>query len=156
MKMASVFLRRGVFYLQSESCTTEGVWIGGPPIFRVDRNEPDLSRKLSDAVSEVLARSREEVPHPTDWSEVTPKPLYELAAVKSWAQFVSGDCRCIRIEVSDNMVRLFPEENRGAKGGFVDCGEPILASAADLSDWENLLAKGFALCKCRDTGLGRR
>jgi len=145
MRIAAVFLRQGVLYLHPESQTTEGAWIAAPPFLRFDWDDLDTSKKLNEAVPEVLAESRQGVPHPTDWN--VGHPLYRLAGVKSWRKFVAEGCKSMRIEGRDEGVYVIPQENRGAKGGFVDCAEPILCSEAESSDWRMLLAKAFRLCK---------
>lgn len=145
MRSIDVFLRRGAIYLHPYSQTTEGAWIAAPPFIRLEWDDHDLRAKLNEAVPRLLGESRRGVPHPAEWNVA--EPLYRLAGVKSWREFVAGGCLSLGIEEREDGVYLVPQENRGAKGGFVDYAEPILCSHIELSDWKGLLTKAFALCK---------
>jgi len=145
MRIAAIFLRCKALYLHAQSQTTEGAWIAAPPFIKFGWDDRDLAAKLGRIVPQVLSESRQGVPHPTKWNLA--EPLYQLAGVKSWRQFVAGGCQRVRIEDRDGAVYLVPQENRGAKGGFVDCAEPILCSQTELSDWRMLLTKAFGFCK---------
>lgn len=145
MKMASVYLRKGILYLHANSQTSVGAWISAPPFLSVGWGDPDVSAKVNGAVSRVLEESRQGVPHPTEWD--LGGPLYQLAGVRSWGEFATGDCKLVRVEGRVDGIYVVPQTNCGPRGGFEDCAEPILCSEAELSDWKTLLMKAFALCK---------
>lgn len=147
MKRASMFLRRGTVYLRPMSQTTVGAWITAPPYLSVSLNDSDAGKKLNLAATRVLAESQKGIPHPDDWDQISLETLYRLAGVKSWREFMGAGCKLVAVEARDDGVYLTPQENRGPKGGFVDCVEPFLCSEAELSDWKTLLMKAFALCK---------
>ncbi len=147
MKIIDVFLRRGIVYLHPMSQTTVGAWIPSPPYLSVSWNEKDSGQRLNKAVAEVLIGSQQGVPHPEDWDTISREPLFPLAGVKLWRDFLGAGCKLVAVESRDDGVYLIPQENRGMKGGFVDCAEPILCTPRDLSDWKTLLATAFKLCK---------
>jgi hypothetical protein len=124
MKAATVFKRGDVFYVHSESKTTEGVWIATPPFTEI-RAEATASAK-GDAVRDALDASKESVPHPTSHGGVVDR-LLELAGVKSWAVFASNSA-CVTVEFDGEQLRLIPNRNFGPTGAF----EPILANAANV------------------------
>ena len=69
MKSAAAYKRGQKIYLDPESRTTAGVWIGTGPVIVLEESESP-SRK-GNCLREVLRHSQEGVPHPTNWTILT-------------------------------------------------------------------------------------
>jgi hypothetical protein len=150
MKMASVFLRKNMIYLHAYSQTTQGAWIRWPPFFRIGWNDADINNKLNELLPKVFEGSQEGVPHPTDWEVSDNDGFYQIANVKTWRQFLFGDCKSIDIEVRDEGVYILPNEKRDqgkTSVYFVPCGDPIICNKLQKPDWHYLLTKAFERCK---------
>jgi hypothetical protein len=119
MKSATVYKRSDGWYLHGDSQTTVGVWIEMPPRIKLDNNVSPSD--LGNAAHEVLAESKQGVPHPTvDELETGFKPMLELAGVKSWAAFARHACNVsIRTDSDSRFIIIEPWENAGTKRGFV-------------------------------------
>jgi len=70
------------------------------------------------ALRTCLAASRENVPHPTSFTNLFDSVL-DLAGLKSFGTFVKS-AKCVEVETSDNVtVTLIPKRNEGVDDGFV-------------------------------------
>jgi len=120
MRSASVYLRRGCYFIQSEWYTTAGVGIlSGPAIAVFEEgglNEDGLAI-LGQAIVSALDGSRCDVPHPTDWKAV-PSSMPPLAGVKSWRAF---EKLATSIEVAEDEagpIVLTPNVYLGPREGY--------------------------------------
>jgi hypothetical protein len=147
MKRAGAYKREKTIYLNPMSKTTMGIWIGTPPGIVFDEMEPP-SRK-GKYIREVLAHSKEGVPHPTDWDSIHKLFLKDVGA-KSWNKFAKIAVRC-SIELEGNRLAFLPYRNSGPKDNyaFVPIPDRKLTISVDASD-EQLglfLEKAFELCE---------
>jgi hypothetical protein len=114
-RCANVYERGDRTYVDASSITTGGVWVASPPFIVVDAA---VSAQVGAAVAGALAGSKAGFPHParSGWDKLE-EPLYELAGVRTWAQFVRGSRYCL-VEAVGGVLRLIPSINRGARDGF--------------------------------------
>lgn len=114
MKRAGVVCRPAGVVVHAYSCTTQGVWVTSEPYEVFDANT--AVGELADGLRRVLSKSREEVPHPTDWGK-TLKPLLRAGAARSWRDFVRGATSVIAEEEAGT-IELVPTRNLGPREGF--------------------------------------
>jgi hypothetical protein len=143
---ASVYKKEQQYFVASMSQTTSRVWLGGSATVL---SEPIDDAVMGRAVLGALASSRVGIPHPRpqEWPAHEKEFLKEVGA-KTWAQFSRGALfSCIWLE--GQTLTFVPEENRGARGGFV----PIEGAAFQLqldagpSEIGLALRKAFALSR---------
>ncbi|MGO9118083.1 MAG: contact-dependent growth inhibition system immunity protein [Desulfomonilaceae bacterium] len=132
MKSAAAYKRGQKIYLDPESRTTAGVWIGTGPVIVLEESESP-SRK-GNCLREVLRHSQEGVPHPTNWDHFD-SPLLDLAGVKSWSKFAKSTL-CCSVHLEGDQLELVPSKNLGAKGGYVQIQDRKMAISFDTSDEE--------------------
>lgn len=113
-KSATVYRRKQALYIHPQSLTTDGVWIVTEPVLKLNETASDAD--IGSAVRASLDRSHTNVPHPTNWGEIT-KILLRGIGVRSWSTFVQG-ASCVIIESAGEELSVMPTENQGARGGF--------------------------------------
>ena len=120
MKCATVYQFKRELILHAMSKTADGVWILAEPCERFPSDVADDA--LGQALQAALKRSREGIPHPTDFRAVT-EPLLRVAGVKSWNTFAKS-ALCVEVEEPQpDVVELIPTENKGAEDGFIPRGD---------------------------------
>jgi hypothetical protein len=150
MKMASVYLRKSIIYIHAESYTTEGALIRWPPFFKIAWNDLEINNRLNELLPKVFDGSQKGVPHPTDWEDKNNDGFYELANVRTWRQFVTGDCILVGIDLKDDEIKIFPYEKHDMgkpSVNFSRCGYPITCRQTGRLDWKFWLSMAFERCK---------
>jgi len=147
MKCAGAYKRDKKIYLNSESKTTTGIWIGTSPRIIFDETEPPSVK--GKYIREVLRHSQEGVPHPTDWENLMQNFLKEVGA-KSWSKFAKTALSCT-IELEGDRLAFLPYRNSGPRENynFVPIRDRKLTISFDASDEELglLLEKAFEACE---------
>lgn len=139
MRSASVYLRDGQLFLNSESRTTAGVWIGVHPV-TVVRSDVSFEMK-GELLLQALAGSDVDVSHPTDWAALV-QPLLTSAGVKSWSAFAKRASSC-HVTADNGTIVLRPYRRHGNRGFFLE----IPDHAISLSE-PSEAALGEALDAC--------
>ena len=145
MKSAAAYKRENKIYLDSESRTTAGVWIGTGPVIVLEESEP--SSRKGNCLREVLRHSEEGVPHPTSWGHLA-KPLLNLAGVTSWSNFAKSAV-CCSVQLEGDQLQLVPSKNSGPRGGLRTNQDRKMVISFNASDEELglLLEKAFDACE---------
>ena len=129
------------------SKTTTGVWIGTSPRIVVDETEPPAVKV--EHVRDCLRKSRQGVPHPTDWDSFLDPFLKEVGA-KSWSAFAKNALSC-SVDLEGDQFVLLPYRNSGPKDhyAFLPIEDGKLTISSDASDEElgPLLEKAFDACE---------
>jgi hypothetical protein len=104
MKRATIYKRKGAFFVHASSQTTEEVWILAEPCLKVEDDAGDGA--LGDAIAAALRGSRVGVAHPTSWGGLF-APILALAGVKSWGTFAKS-AKCAEVEADGAAIRVIP------------------------------------------------
>ena len=107
MKRAGAYKREKKIYLNPESETTTGLWIGTSPQVIFDETEPPSIK--GKYVREALRHSQEGIPHPTDWDSLDQVFLKEVGA-KSWSKFAKTALSCT-IDLEGDQLAFLPWRN---------------------------------------------
>ena len=147
MNCAVAYFRKTDVVVHAQHRTVDGLWIAGPPVFRIDRAE--TATELIPAVLGALDRSRVGVPAPAEWKAVL-KEVLVVAKVRSWNALARGAKLC-SISRSGQEIVITPNHNGGLKGedrGFHEVpGRAIrIDAAAPASDLLQGLVTGEARC----------
>jgi len=144
MQLATVYKRKGAYYVHSDSQTTDGVWIAVRPFLRISVEEGAAA--LVSAMKDALRSSRTNIEHPTNWDSIE-YPIPELAGVKSWATFMRNAC-CLSVKADGGKLLLIPNRNMGPKEGFKALPEKTLDMPLDCPEGQlvKALEEAFALC----------
>jgi hypothetical protein len=113
MQHASAYEWQGRIFLHPDSKTTAGLWIGSKPISSLDPSDPV---ELGRAVLAALADSKERVPDPSIWENLS-TPLLKLAGAKSFSAFFRS-ARYVSIELQNGRVTFSPWRNLGSRHGY--------------------------------------
>jgi hypothetical protein len=138
MQHASAYEWHGRIFLHSDSKTTSGVWVGGEPVLAADPRDP---AELGRAILLALAGSKQGVPHPSIWDDLS-APLIKFAGAKSYRAFV-GSARCVSIELKDNRVTFRPYRNLGPRDGYRSIKGKDRTSLANDSELGAALISAF-------------
>ena len=113
LKAATIYQHKGEMFVHGSSQTTAGLWILNEPVLH-----PATSSEieLGAAIRNCLASSRQNVPHPTDFSRML-DPVLKLAGVRSFETFVKS-AKCVEVEMAETTISLRPMRNLGSKEGF--------------------------------------
>jgi hypothetical protein len=114
MQKATMYKRRGRFFLHASSRTTEGVWILTAPCLRFDEDCND--DEIGAGIRTTLNASQTGVAHPRTWTGLV-DPLLGLAGVKSWSTLAKA-ARSVAIEEEGTAVLFIPTRNLGVEHGF--------------------------------------
>ena len=126
-RAAMLYARRGQAFVNAESQTVDGFWVGSGPCLVEDLDAPD---RISERVLEALAASRLGVPTPSP-SEALDTELLQQAGVKSFSAFMNG-ARAVRITASEQGITVTPMRNGGSRRGFLfKQSEAVFAQAGD-------------------------
>ncbi len=147
MKRAGAYKREKKIYLNPESETTTGIWIGTSPRIIFDETEPPSIK--GKYVREALSHSKEGLPHPKDWDSLDQIFLKEVGA-KSWGKFAKNALSCT-IELEGDQLAFLPYKNSGPQDhyAFVPMKDREMTISIDASDDELglLLEKAFDACE---------
>ena len=147
MKRAGAYKREKKIYLNRESETTTGLWIGTSPQVIFDETEPPSIK--GKYVREALRHSQEGIPHPTDWDSLDQVFLKEVGA-KSWSKFAKTALSCT-IDLEGDQLAFLPWRNSGPQDNyaFVPIEDREMTISVDASDEELglLLEKAFDACE---------
>jgi hypothetical protein len=114
MQHANAYDWRGRIFLHASSKTSGGGhWVLDQPILAVDPSDPP---ELGRAILAALAGSKQGVPHPSIWNDLS-APLIKLAGAKSRSAFF-GSARCVGIKYQDGRVIFTPKCNFGTRKGY--------------------------------------
>ncbi len=147
MKFAGAYKREKKIYLNASSKTTTGIWIGTSPRISFDEAAPPSIK--GKYVREVLAHSKEGVPHPTDW-ENRMQVFLKAVGAKSWSKFAKAAVRC-SIELDGDQLEFLPYRNSGPKDNYafvpIEDGKMTISSDATDEELGLLLEKAFDACE---------
>ena len=134
MRHAAVYRRRDKLILHPDGRTTAGVFIGIDPFIVLPSSSS--ASVIGATLRNVLAGSKEGLRHPQphEWDAVA-APLYATAGVKSWGAFARGAVLA-NVEGHEDVIRVLPQENRGARDGFQPLGLPVIEVPAAATDHE--------------------
>ena len=134
MKHAAVYRRRDNVLVHPDGRTTAGVFIGIEPFIVLSASSDAAT--IGMALRRALASFRDGLRHPQshEWDAVS-SPLYAAAGVKNWGAFVRGTV-LVNVEADDDVIRVLPQENRGARDGFQPKGLPSIEVPATATDDE--------------------
>jgi len=140
---ASVYRRKGIWYVLSYSSTTEGVWIGQDPIAKI--SEVESAEEKGEVILRALAASRHDVPHPLD-ANVDTCSLRETIGAKSWNEF-EKKVQKISIDRSETGFILIPW-HRASKTGLVgvEDKEVVLPPKSPAAILGKAVEDAFAYC----------
>lgn len=128
MKSASVYLRRGVYYIHPLA----GSGGGDPALFMepvLKLEESAGAAALGQSVRQALRSSHHNAPWPTDWTHVT-DPLFAAAGVKSLSTFTKGS-RYVRVDITAETVTVLPTTSREHRNAFSPMPDRIIRLSAD-------------------------
>ena len=135
---ASAYEWRGRIFLHAYSKTTHGVWILSQPVLEADpRNPAELGR----AILLALAGSKEGVPHPSIWDDVS-APLIKFVGAKSRSAFF-GSARSVSIKHQSDPVMFTPKRNLGTRNGYEPLQEKARTSLSDIAELGAALLSAF-------------
>jgi hypothetical protein len=147
MKRAGAYKREKKIYLNPMSITTTGLWIGESPRIVLDETEPAAGK--GQYLRECLKRSREGLPHPTDWDGFL-KPFLKEVGMTSWSKFAKN-ARRSSIELEGDRLTFLPYRNSGPKEhyAFLPLEDRKMTISADASDEELglFLEQAFDACE---------
>jgi hypothetical protein len=138
MKAASIYLRRGKFFVDTESRTTAGFWIATGPV-RV-LNESD-SAGVSEALKSALEASTTGVDTPSPGEDLT-GPMLAAAGLKSWGSFVK-DAKCVGATLADGVITLTPDRKVDELGNYVPISEKARTVRASSSELGSAIIESF-------------
>jgi hypothetical protein len=118
MKAASLYLRRGKVFVESNSRTTSGFWIVTGPVRVFD--EADIAG-VGEALRMALENSRRGVETPGPGEDLT-GPMRAAADVKTWSAFVK-EARSVDATLTDGVVTLTPYRRVDRIGNYVPISE---------------------------------
>lgn len=139
MKRATVYLKRGNYYIYASSRTTKGFWIASAPFLKA--NQDDLGSK----VLEALDRSKVGIAAP-DYTEVEIgeglEPILHLSNTESWRDFVKG-ATCCHVSLEDEEIKVMPTMRSGLQFNH----KPKLSVSGTLKEVSELLVRAFDKCR---------
>jgi hypothetical protein len=146
MKSAQVCNHSGEWYYRPFSRTSAGVRVGSEIVLKI----PDSASALEKGQTAVLAlqHSLDDVPHPDRWIDPCEDALLRAAGVTRWATFMKGT-QSLAIELEGSSMKLVPERNLGAKGGFerLENKSTEIEYPADLASIGDALTQAFKCCE---------
>jgi hypothetical protein len=118
-QVADVGLRNGEYIVSSYSQTDDGFWIADGTPTRL----PDSASagELGQAIRNALEQSRQNVPTPPRDAD-TAKPLLDMLGLPDYATYAKGT-RSVSVRATTSSdggesIKVTPERNEGARGGF--------------------------------------
>ena len=129
VERATAYRTEDAFVLHAESRTTDGVWIATEPYMRLSVG--CSSSELGEGMLAVLAASRSDVEHPTDWKGLL-KPLLKVAGLRSWRS-LARVARCVSVEASSEGITFVPSENLGPREGHAPRTDLALTVSREAS-----------------------
>ena len=124
-KLVGIYERKGQLFISPYHKTKAGFWIGGENTVTVNRD--DIAA-IANATVAALSESREGVPTPPRDFDPTAS-LLAAAGVASFGTFAKS-AKSITVEVTDGIIEITPDRNRGAREGFV----PMLEKKAQFQE----------------------
>src|SRR5579859_6151532 len=112
-KSATAYKRGNAVFVHSNSQTTAGLWIAGPPYLKVAFEGPPEA--IGNAVIEALNASKESLPQPKqdEWGRIF-SPMLELAGTRSLGKFEQG-ALCCGLETEGEQLVITPNQ-KGRSG----------------------------------------
>jgi len=143
MKSASVYLRRGVFYVHPLA----GSQGGDPCLFTgpvLQSPEHAGAEALGSLVRQAVEASHHHAPWPTDWKGLT-DPLLAAASVKSMATFMKGATH-VRVDVDRGELTVTPTTTKEHRNAFSPLkGREIKRAVGSDAEWGKAVVHGFAM-----------
>jgi hypothetical protein len=140
MKRASIFLRRGELFFDSESQTLDRFWVSTDEVLAVRVEDLD---GIASGLKDALQKSRLGVKTPPPSTDLTGS-LLAAAKVKTWSAFTRG-AKCVSASLENGVVSLTPnrriqasyEEIRGKDRAISlhseTLGQAVLDAMADAT-----------------------
>jgi hypothetical protein len=138
VRMASVYRRRGKYYVTASSKTRDGFWLEEGPVDVLD----DVAA-VAGAVRTALQRSTHGIRSPKDWSNRV-NGVVEAAGMKRYSAFAK-DAAYVSVDQKDGVVRLVPSRNGGSREGFLGLEEQAVTVAND-GDLADAIESAFDRC----------
>jgi len=129
MQLAEAFEWQGRIFLHAYSKTTAGFSVLSQPILGADPRDP---QEVGRAILLALAGSKEGVPLPSIWDDVS-APLIKFAGAKSRSAFYSY-ARCVRIRCQGDGVTFTPMRHLGGRKGYEPLKGKDRSSLPDSAD----------------------
>lgn len=114
MRSVTVYKRANGWFLNPDARTVTGLWQSVPPFLMCALDSRPF--ELGNAVTRLLEESKQEMPHPAEI--VAPKPLLELAGVRSWSAFAKGASH-VGVSADGDWITFDPSRNAGPRTGFL-------------------------------------
>jgi len=138
MQHADAYEWRGRIFLHAYSKTTVGLSVLSQPVLSADPRDP---QELGRAILLALAGSKEGVPHPSIWDDLS-APLIKFAGAKSRSAFY-GSARCVDIKCQGDRVTFTPMRHLGGRKGYEPLKGKDRSSLPDSADLGSTLLSAF-------------
>jgi hypothetical protein len=123
-KRASIYYRQSKLFIQADSRTQSGIWVGDGPVDVLEEH----SEAVADAVQTALQYSRHGVPTPRPSEDLTVETR-KLAGVKSWRTFVKN-ATLLCAALDGEQLTLTPYRRVDRAGNYVPQPERALKLSA--------------------------
>jgi hypothetical protein len=131
-KLAGIYERKGKLFISAFHKTEAGFWVGADETAVVSIENINA---ISEAVTSVLADSKEGVPTPARDFDPTASLLLK-AGVASWNTFAKS-AKSVSVELDNGTFEIIPEKNKGSREGVV----PMLDKAVKLYEGSGKLGE---------------
>jgi hypothetical protein len=109
-----MYLRRGTYYVDSESLTVSGLWISTGDVRIVERGDADA---LAGALRAMMELSKEHVPNPQPGKRLAER-LLAAAKLKTWKSF-ARETVCVGATHDNGWITLTPNRAVDVVGNYV-------------------------------------
>jgi hypothetical protein len=139
--MASIYRRKGKYYVTASSKTRDGFWLEEGPVKVLDVSD---SAALAPTVRSALARSAYGIRAPKDWSSHTSN-VAEAAGLKRFSAFAKGTA-LVGVDEDGARMRIKPFTNGGSRQGFVGREDSAIEVSPDSPDLAQAIESAFSRC----------
>jgi hypothetical protein len=140
VKTAAIYRRGGKVFMHPYSTSTQGLWIFTEPVFVAT----EFDRKLAGQLLAILAKSRENVPHPKSWAGLT-APLLKAAGARSYNAFANS-AKCVEAVLDGDSVTLLPTKTEPGNG-FAHLNHKVIRCRVNKDDLLQGLRAAFDACE---------
>jgi hypothetical protein len=140
IRMASIYRRQARDYVTASSRTRDGFWLEEGRVDVLD----SANAALTEAVRAALARSRDGIAAPKDWSSHVNR-VVEVAGLKRFSAFAKGTA-LVSVQEASGQLRLIPHRNEGSREGYVGLEDEALQVDLDSPDIAKAIELAFKRC----------
>lgn len=143
LKSASVYLRRGAYYIHPLAGSAGGdPSLLMEPVIRLEQLV--VNGMLGEAVQRALNLSHHHAPWPTEWTQVS-DPLFRAAGVKSLSIFMKGTTN-VRVDFVAGNVSVLPTTSKQHCNAFSPLMDRIIRlHLGNLDELGSAVAQALAL-----------